>query len=55
MDGFDYEHLTNFEKIAFKREEARQNRRNKKKTYIEKEFDDIVHLNNNYLFHYNNK
>lgn len=53
MDGFDYEHLTNFEKIAFKREEARQNRRNKKKTYIEKEFDDIVHLNNNYFISLN--
>jgi len=53
MDGFDYEYLTNFEKIAFKREEARQNRRNKKKTYIEKEFDDIVHLNNNYFISLN--
>lgn len=53
MDDFDYEHLTNFEKIAFKREEARQNRKNKKKTYIEKEFDDIVHLNNNYFISLN--
>lgn len=53
MDGFNYNQLNNFEKIAFKREEARQNRKNKKKTYIEKEFDDIVHLNNNYFISLN--
>ena len=47
---FDYDKLTNFEKIAYKREEYRRKRGNKKvKNFIEKEFDDIIHLNNRYF------
>ena len=53
MENFSYDDLTSFEKIAYQREEARINRLSKKnykkKTYIEKEFDDIVHLNNRYF------
>lgn len=47
---FDYSDLTTFEKIAYKREEYRKKRGNKRiKTFIEKEFDDIIHLNNRYF------
>lgn len=47
---FDYDKLTNFEKIAYKREEYRRKRGNKKvKNFIEKEFDYIIHLNNRYF------
>lgn len=53
FEKFNYDELTNFEKIAFKREEARLSRltsnKYKKKSYIEKEFDDIVHLNTRYF------
>lgn len=51
---FDYSQLTNFEKIAYKREEYRKKRGNKKvKTFIEKEFDDIIHLNDRYFISLN--
>lgn len=53
LKDFDYNELTNFEKIAYKREEAKLARKtpkgNKAKTTIEKEFDDIVHLNTRYF------
>lgn len=57
LDGFNYDELTNFEKIAFKREEAIKKRNGsnhyKKKTYIENEFDDIIHLNTRYFISLN--
>ena len=47
---FDYNQLTSFEKIAYKREQYRLKRGNKRtKTFIEKEFDDIIHLNDRYF------
>ncbi len=51
---FDYNKLTTFEKIAYKREQCRLARGNKRvKTIIEKEFDDIIHLNNRYFISLN--
>lgn len=53
FENFNYDTLTNFEKIAYKREEAKIKRliskNHKKKSYIEKEFDDILHLNARYF------
>lgn len=47
---FDYEQLTTFEKIAYKREQYRLERGTKRtKSFIEKEFDDIIHLNDRYF------
>ena len=47
---FDYNQLTNFEKIAYQREKYRIKRGNKRiKSFLEKEFDDIIHLNTRYF------
>lgn len=49
-NDFDYNDLTTFEKIAYRREQYRLERGTKKiKSFIEKEFDDIIHLNNRYF------
>ncbi len=51
---FNYDHLTNFEKIAYQREQYRMKRGNKRvKSFIEKEFDDIIHLNDRYFISLN--
>lgn len=49
--NFNYDELTNFEKIAYTREKLKKEREGsrKVKSFIEKEFDDIVHLNNRYF------
>ncbi len=54
-EDFNYEELTNFEKIAYKREQYRIKREKKRgvKSYIEKEFDDIIHLNTRYFISLN--
>ncbi|MDD6403959.1 MAG: hypothetical protein PUG33_07550 [Mollicutes bacterium] len=56
FEGFNYDDLTNFEKVIYKREEEKLKRENtgkRKKSYLEKEFDDIVHLNNKYFISLN--
>ena len=56
FEGFNYDDLTNFEKVIYKREEEKLKRKNtgkRKKSYLEKEFDDIVHLNNKYFISLN--
>ena len=48
---FNYDELSSFEKIAYQREQHRIKREGKRavKSYIEKEFDDIIHLNTRYF------